>query len=40
MFQVLYQLFNSFAFNKEFEPLFSQIKSKQTKEKNAKAMVV
>ena len=31
--QVVYQLFNSFGFNKEFEPLFSQIKSEQTAEK-------
>ena len=28
--QVVYQLFNSFGFNKEFAPLFSQIKSEQT----------
>ena len=27
MTQVVYQLFNSFGFNKEFAPLFSQIKS-------------
>ena len=27
MVQVVYQLFNSFGFNKEFAPLFSQIKS-------------
>ena len=33
MVQVVYQLFNSFGFNKEFEPLFSQIKSEQTEEK-------
>ena len=33
MVQVVYQLFNSFGFNKEFEPLFSQIKSEQTAEK-------
>ena len=32
MIQVVYQLFNSFGFNKEFAPLFSQIKSKQTEE--------
>ena len=31
--QVVYQLFNSFGFNKEFAPLFSQIKSEQTEEK-------
>ena len=31
--QVVYQLFNSFGFNKEFGPLLSQIKSKQTEEK-------
>ena len=30
---VVYQLFNSFGFNKEFAPLFSQIKSEQTEEK-------
>ena len=29
MVQVVYQLFNSFGFNKEFAPLFSQIKSEQ-----------
>ena len=28
--QVVYQLFNSFGFTKEFAPLFSQIKSEQT----------
>ena len=33
MVQVVYQLFNSFDFNKEFAPLFSQIKSEQTEEK-------
>ena len=33
MVQVVYQLFNSFDFNKEFEPLSSQIKSEQTEEK-------
>ena len=33
MVQVVYQLFNSLGFNKEFEPLFSQIKSEQTEEK-------
>ena len=33
MVQVVYQLFNSFGFNKEFAPLFSQIKSEQTEEK-------
>ena len=33
MVQVVYQLFNSFGFNKEFEPLSSQIKSEQTGEK-------
>ena len=33
MVQVAYQLFNSFGFNKEFAPLFIQIKSEQTKEK-------
>ena len=32
MVQVVYQLFNSFGFNKEFAPLFSQIKSEQTEE--------
>ena len=30
MVQVVYQLFNSFGFNKEIAPLFSQIKSEQT----------
>ena len=29
MVQVAYQLFNSFGFNKEFEPLFSQKKKKK-----------
>ena len=33
MVQVVYQLFNSFGFDKEFEPLSSQIKSEQTEEK-------
>ena len=33
MVQVVYQLFNSLGFTKEFEPLFSQIKSEQTEEK-------
>ena len=33
MVQVVYQLFNSFGFNKEFAPLFGQIKSEQTEEK-------
>ena len=36
MIQVVYQLFNSFGFNKEFAPLFSQIKSEQTEEKMQK----
>ena len=36
MVQVVYQLFNSFGFIKEFEPLFSQIKSEQTEEKMQK----
>ena len=33
MVQVVYQLFNSFGFNKEFVPLFNQKKSEQTEEK-------
>ena len=33
MVQVVYQLFNSFGFNKEFAPLSSQLKSEQTEEK-------
>ena len=33
MIQAVYQLFNSFGFNKEFEPLFSKKESVQTKEK-------
>ena len=33
MVQVVYQLFNSFGFNKEFAPLFSQIKSEKIEEK-------
>ena len=42
MIQVVYQLFNSFGFNKEFAPLLSQIKSELTEEKmqNAKTVVV
>ena len=32
MIHVVYQLFNSFGFNKESAPLFSQIKSEQTEE--------
>ena len=36
MTQVVYQLFNSFGFNKEFAPLFSQIKSDQTEEEPVK----
>ena len=31
--QVVYQLFNSFCFNKEFEPLFSKKESEQAKGK-------
>ena len=34
--QVVYQLFNSLGFNKEFAPLFIQINSEQTKEKMQK----
>ena len=33
MVEVVYQLFNSFGFNKQFAPLSSQIKSEQTEEK-------
>ena len=33
MIQVVYQLFNSFGFNKEFEPLFSKKESEQAEEK-------
>ena len=36
MVQAVYQLFNSFGFNKEFAPLSSQIKSEQTEEKMQK----
>ena len=32
MIQVVYQLFNSFDFNKEFEPLFSKKESEQTED--------
>ena len=39
MIQVSYLLFNSFGFNKEFAPLFSQIKSEQTEEKNANTII-
>ena len=31
--QVVYQLFNSFGFNKEFAPLFNKKESEQTEEK-------
>ena len=37
---VAYQFFNLFAFNKEFAPLSSQIKSEQTEEKNANTVMV
>ena len=40
MTQVVYQLFNSFGFNKEFSPLFSQIRSEQTEKKNANTIMV
>ena len=40
MIQVVYQLFNSFGFNKEFAPLFSEKQSQQTEEKNAKTIMV
>ena len=33
MVRAVYQLFNSFGFNKEFAPLFSQIKSEKNEEK-------
>ena len=33
MVQVVYQLFNSFGFDKEFEPLFNKKESEQTEEK-------
>ena len=33
---VVYQIFNSFSFNKEFKPLFYQIKSEQTEEEHVK----
>ena len=36
MIQVVYQLFNSFGFKKQFAPLFSQIKSEQIEEKMQK----
>ena len=36
MVQVVYQIFNSFSFNKECTPLLSQIKSEQTEEKMQK----
>ena len=36
MVQVVYQLFNSFGFNKEFASLFSQIKPEQTEKKMQK----
>ena len=40
MVQVVNQLFNSFGFSKEFAPLSSQLKSEQTKEKNANTIMV
>ena len=40
MIHVVYQLFNSFGFNKEFAPLFSEKQSQQTEEKNAKTIMV
>ena len=40
MIQAVYQLFNSFGFNKEFELLFSKKESVQTKEKNANTIMV
>ena len=40
MVQAVYQLFHLFGFNKEFTPLFSQIKSEQTEEKNANTIMV
>ena len=36
--QVVYQLFNSFGFNKEFAPLFSEKESEQTEEKMQKLL--
>ena len=36
---VVYQLFNSFDFNKESAPLFSQIKSEQTEEEPVKLKI-
>ena len=36
MVQVVYQLPDSIGFNKEFAPLFSQIKSEQTEDKMQK----
>ena len=36
---VVYQLFNSFGFNKEFKPLFYQIKSEQIEEEPVKSKV-
>ena len=38
MIQVVYQLFNSFGFNKEFAPLFSEKESEQTEEKMQKLL--
>ena len=38
--QVVNQLFNSFGFSKEFAPFSSQLKSEQTKEKNANTIMV
>ena len=35
----VYQLFNSFGFNKESAPLFSQIKSEQTEEEPVKLKI-
>ena len=36
---VVYQLFNSFGFDKDFAPLFSQIKSEQTEEEPVKLKI-
>ena len=39
MIHVVYQLFNSFDFNKESAPLFSQIKSEKTEEEPVKLKI-
>ena len=39
MVQIVYQLFNSFGFNREFEPLFTKKESEQTEEEPVKLKI-